>query len=182
MHFGKSFNYHNALMVFVSFLKMCTILVINMNEGHLRMFLLQVDIDPDFHRLLVKNAIDIESMKLRGEKVALIISSFAKVISFSCLFPQLQFFCRSYIVFLFFFLPAAARSCFAFPTIQALFCATGLPILHYPIETHGILCNIDLCNFYLCNIYFCHYCIIPSTHMELVSFGALHISTLANIT
>ena len=67
-------------MVFVSFLKMCTILVINMNEGHLRMFLLQVDIDPDCHRLLVKNAIDIESMKLRGEKVALIISSFAEVI------------------------------------------------------------------------------------------------------
>ena len=164
-------------MVFVSFLKMCTILVINMNEGHLRMFLLQVDIDPDCHRLLVKNAIDIESMKLRGEKVALIIPSFAEVISFSCFFPSYNFFLQK-----FFLLPAAARSCFAIPTIQALFCATGLSILHYPIETHGILCNIDLCNFYLCNIYFCHYCIIPSTHMELVSFGAQHISTLANIT
>ena len=99
-------------MVFVSFLKMCTILVINMNEGHLRMFLLQVDIDPDCHRLLVKNAIDIELTKLRGEKVALIISSFAEVISFSCFFPQLQFFLQKLYRFLVLFSSSSSEVMF----------------------------------------------------------------------
>ena len=88
---------------------------------------------------MVKNAIDIELTKLRGEKVTVIISSFAEVASCSCFFPA------TFILQLYRFLlhPAAARSCFAIPTIQALFCAAGLSILHYPIETHGILCNID---------------------------------------
>ena len=106
----------------------------------------------------------------------------------------LVFFPATFILQLYRFLllPAAARSCFANPTIQALFCAAGLSILHYPIETHGILCNIDswniylyniyLCNIYLCNILFCQYCIISLTHMEFVNFGAQHMSTLANIT
>ena len=157
-------------MVFVSFLKMCTILVINMNEGHLRMFLLQVDIDPDCHRLLVKNAIDIESMKLRGEKVALIISSFAEVIWFSCFFsPATVFFAEVISFSCSFFFQQQRGHVLQFPQFKPCFARPACRYCIIPLR-HMEFCAILICAIFICVISI--FVIIASSHQHTWNLSA----------